>query len=203
MGFYEKYLLPKLLNAIMKSPGISYLRKKQVPLATGKVLEIGIGSGLNIPLYAKDVQVTGVDPSEELQSYARELAADSGIDVNFIARGAEEIPLADNTFDSAVVTWTLCTIPDPMSALLEIKRVLKPEGKLLFVEHGAAPEPEVIKWQNRVDPLWSSLAGGSHLNRRPDQMIVDAGFRFEEIDRGYIEGPRIMTYNYRGIARPV
>jgi len=203
MGFYEKYLLPKLLNAIMKSPGISYLRKKQVPLATGKVLEIGIGSGLNIPLYAKDVQVTGVDPSEELQSYARELAADSGIDVNFIARGAEEIPLADNTFDSAVVTWTLCTIPDPMSALLEIKRVLKPEGKLLFVEHGAAPEPEVIKWQNRVDPLWSSLAGGCHLNRRPDQMIVDAGFRFEEIDRGYIEGPRIMTYNYRGIARPV
>jgi ubiquinone/menaquinone biosynthesis C-methylase UbiE len=121
--------------------------------------------------------------------------------VEFIAKGAEEMPLADNTFDSAVVTWTLCTIPDPMTALLEIKRVLKPEGRLLFVEHGSAPEPEVVKWQDRVDPLWSLLAGGCHINRRPDKMMVDAGFRFEEIERRYIKGPRIMTFNYQGIAR--
>ncbi len=203
MGFYEKYLLPKLLNAVMQSPGISYLRKKQIPMATGKVVEIGIGSGLNIPLYQKDVQVTGVDPSEELQSYARELAADAAIDVEFIAKGAEDIPVADNTFDTAVVTWTLCTIPDPMAALHEIRRVLKPEGRLLFVEHGEAPEPEVVKWQNRVDPIWSAVAGGCHLNRRPDHMMVEAGFRFDEIERKYIEGPRIATFNYRGVARPV
>ena len=203
MGFYEKHLLPKLLNSIMKDPGMLYLRKKQVPLAIGKVLEIGIGSGLNIPLYAKDVHVTGVDPSIELQSYARELASDADIDVEFIAVGAENIPLADNTFDSAVVTWTLCTIPDPKAALREIKRVLKPEGKLLFVEHGSAPEPEVVKWQDRVDPIWSAIAGGCHINRRPDEMMVQAGFRFEEIERKYIKGPRIMTFNYRGIARPI
>lgn len=202
MGFYEKHLLPKLLNSIMKDPGMLYLRKKQIPLATGKVLEIGIGSGLNIPLYGKDVQVTGVDPSIELQSYARKLAADADIDVEFIARGAEDIPLADDTFDSAVVTWTLCTIADPMAALLEIKRVLKPDGKLVFVEHGSAPEPEVVKWQDRVDPFWSAIAGGCHINRRPDEMMVDAGFRFQEIERKYIKGPRIMTFNYRGIARP-
>ncbi|MFT4714041.1 MAG: ubiquinone/menaquinone biosynthesis C-methylase UbiE [Candidatus Azotimanducaceae bacterium] len=201
MGFYEKHLLPKLLNLVMKNPDMLHLRKKLVPLATGKVLEIGIGSGLNIPLYRNGVQVTGVDPSIELLAYARALAADTAIDVEFIAKGAEEIPLADNTFDSAVVTWTLCTIPDPMTALLEIKRVLKPEGRLLFVEHGSAPEPEVVKWQDRVDPLWSLLAGGCHINRRPDKMMVDAGFRFEEIERRYIKGPRIMTFNYQGIAR--
>jgi len=201
VGFYEKYLLPKLLNAAMKSPGMSYLRKKQIPLASGKVLEIGIGSGLNIPLYQKDVQVTGVDPSEELQTYARALAADADIDVEFIAKGAEDIPVADDTFDSAVVTWSLCTIPEPMRALSEIRRVLKPEGRLLFVEHGEAPEPEVLKWQKRIDPIWSVIAGGCHLNRKPDQMIVDAGFRFDEIERRYIEGPKIATFNYRGIAR--
>ncbi|MBC8273287.1 MAG: class I SAM-dependent methyltransferase, partial [Gammaproteobacteria bacterium] len=155
--------MPKLLNAAMKSPGMSYLRKKQIPLATGKVLEIGIGSGLNIPLYQKDVQVTGVDPSEELQTYARALAADADIDVEFIAKGAEDIPVADDTFDSAVVTWSLCTIPEPMRALSEIRRVLKPEGRLLFVEHGEAPEPEVMKWQKRIDPIWSVVAGGCHL----------------------------------------
>jgi ubiquinone/menaquinone biosynthesis C-methylase UbiE len=201
MGFYEKYLLPKLLNSVMKNPDMLHLRKKLVPLATGKILEIGIGSGLNIPLYSKGEQVTGVDPSIELLAYARELAADTDIDVEFIAKGAEELPLADNTFDSAVVTWTLCTIPDPMAALLEIKRVLKPEGRLLFVEHGSAPEPEIVKWQDRVDPLWSALAGGCHINRRPDEMMVEAGFRFEEIERRYIKGPRIMTFNYQGIAR--
>jgi ubiquinone/menaquinone biosynthesis C-methylase UbiE len=95
--------------------------------------------------------------------------------VEFIAKGAEEMPLADNTFDSAVVTWALCTISDPIAALLEIKRVLKPEGRLLFVEHGSAPEPEIVKWQDRVGPLWSALAGGCHINRRSDEMMVDAG----------------------------
>ncbi|MFT4631355.1 MAG: ubiquinone/menaquinone biosynthesis C-methylase UbiE [Candidatus Pseudothioglobus sp.] len=200
MGYYEKYLLPKLLNMVMKAPEMTRLRRQLVPLATGKVLEVGMGSGLNLPFYAAGVKVTGVDPSLELQAYAREIAAGAAMDVEFLAVGAEDIPLPDNSFDSAVITWTLCTISDPDAALSEVRRLLKPGGKLIFAEHGASPEPRIANWQRRINPVWKSLAGGCQLNRRPDTAILANGFNFDDMQEGYIPGPKFATYSFRGIA---
>jgi ubiquinone/menaquinone biosynthesis C-methylase UbiE len=200
MGFYDKYFLPKILNLAMKAPEMTRLRRQLVPLATGKVLEIGIGSGLNLPFYNKGVQVTGVDPSLELQAYAREVARESQVDIEFLGVGAEAIPLPDKSFDTVVITWSLCTIPDPDAALREVRRLLKPGGQLLFAEHGQSPEAHIAKWQRRINPTWNKIAGGCHLNRRPDQVILANGFNFADMTAGYIPGPKIATYSYRGIA---
>ena len=200
MGFYDKYFLPKILNLAMKAPEMTRLRRQLVPLATGKVLEIGIGSGLNLPFYNKGVQVTGVDPSLELQAYAREVARESQVDIEFLGVGAEAIPLPDKSFDTVVITWILCTIPDPDAALREVRRLLKPGGQLLFAEHGQSPEAHIAKWQRRINPTWNKIAGGCHLNRRPDQVILANGFNFADMTAGYIPGPKIATYSYRGIA---
>ena len=201
MGLYEKYILPKCLNFAMKAPAMANLREQLVPLAEGNVLEVGIGSGQNLPFYRDDVNVTGVDPSPELQVYARHIAKKRGMKVTFLTQGGESLPINDNTFDSVVMTWTLCTIPKPDLALAEIKRVLKPGGKIIFAEHGEAPDEEVRKWQNRIDPIWQMIAGGCHLNRRIETLYNCEGFAFDKIDKGYIPGPRWATYNYRGIAR--
>ena len=201
MGIYEKYFLPKLLNMAMKAPDLTNLRKRLVPLARGNVLEIGIGSGLNLPYYDSKVQVTGLDPSLELQTYAREVASEAGITVEFLSEGGEEIPTADNSFDTVLMTWTLCTIPDPRSALSEIRRVLKPEGRLIFAEHGKAPDASVAKWQDRINPVWNVIGGGCNLNRPMEQLFMDGGFVFDEIEKGYLKGPKWATYNYRGVAR--
>jgi len=200
MGIYEKYLLPKLLNIAMKAPAMTEIRKKLVPMAEGKVLEIGIGSGLNLPFYGRQVEITGLDPSLELQAYARDVAEKNGVSVDFLSEGGEEIPADNNTFDTVLMTWTLCTIPEPGKALAEIRRVLKPHGKVVFAEHGAAPDPVVAKWQNRINPIWNAIGGGCHLNRQIESLYEEGGFIFEDIERGYIEGPKFATYNYRGIA---
>ena len=200
MGIYEKYILPKLLNLAMKSPPMTKLRSKLIPMASGRVLEIGIGSGLNLPHYAPGVQVTGLDPSLELQRYAREVAKESGIDVEFLAESGEQIPADDNSFDNVVMTWTLCTLPAPASALAEIRRVLKPGGKVIFAEHGKAPEAHIAKWQSRLNPAWRAIAGGCNLNREIEDLYLQGGFRFEQIERGYLPGPKFATYNYRGMA---
>ncbi len=201
MGIYEKYFLPKLINFAMKAPEMRALRKRLVPLAEGNVLEIGIGSGLNLPYYDKGVKVTGLDPSLELQVYAREVADEAGLDVDFIGLSGEEIPAEDNSFDSVVMTWTLCSIPEPAAAVAEIRRVLKPSGKLIFAEHGKSPDANVAKWQDRLNPMWGVIGGGCNLNRQMDKLYEDGGFAFDDIERGYIEGPRFATYNYRGVAR--
>ena len=201
MGIYEKYFLPKLLNLVMKSPDLAALRSQWVPEAKGTVLEVGIGSGLNLPFYSPGVKVIGVDPSLELQQYALEVAEESGVDVEFLTQGCEDLPLASNSIDSALVTWTFCTIPDPESALAEIRRVLKPDGQLIFVEHGLAKDKSVARTQNRINPIWKSLAGGCHLNRKPDSMLLEAGFKFQSMTEGYVPGPKFATYNYRGIAK--
>jgi ubiquinone/menaquinone biosynthesis C-methylase UbiE len=201
MGFYEKYLLPKLINLAMKSPELGKLRRQLVPNAKGRVLELGIGSGLNLPFYNEGVQVIGIDPSAELQVYAREVARDHQVDVQFVTASAESLAFDDNYFDSAVITWTLCTIPDPAAALNEVRRVLKPGAKVIFAEHGTSPEPQVAKWQNRLNPVWKKIGGGCNLNRRPDQSLIAAGFGFDELAEGYLTGPRWATYNFRGVAR--
>jgi ubiquinone/menaquinone biosynthesis C-methylase UbiE len=138
--------------------------------------------------------------SLELQAYAREIAQDAKLAVEFLAVSAEAIPLADNIFDTAVITWSLCTIPDPDAALREVRRLLKPAGKLIFIEHGESPEANIATWQRRINPTWNKLAGGCHLNRRPDTAMLANGFKFAEMTKGYIPGPKIATYSYRGIA---
>jgi ubiquinone/menaquinone biosynthesis C-methylase UbiE len=203
MSFYDKYILPHFLNCACGTKPIQYQREKVVPLATGLVLEIGIGSGLNIPFYntAKVTRVLGLDPSEELNRMARKVAEEKGLAVEFILGGAEAIALPDNHVDTVLVTYTMCTIPQVAEANKEINRVLKPKGKLIFCEHGLAPDANVSKWQNRIDPYWGKIAGGCHLNRNIPALISAAGFKIESIEQMYLPGtPKFAGYNYWGTA---
>ena len=203
MSLYDKYVLPKFLNCACGSKPVEYQRKKVVPNAEGIVLEVGIGSGLNLPFYdnSKVTQIWGLDPSEELSSMAKETAKNLDIDVKFISGGAEEIPLPDNYFDTALVTYTMCTIPEVIRANIEIKRVLKNTGKLIFCEHGKAPDLNIAKWQSRIDPIWGKLAGGCHLNRDIPSLLEDSGYKIIELDQMYLPStPKVAGYNYWGFA---
>jgi len=168
------------------------------------VLEIGIGSGLNLPYYSPEVQrVYGVDPSLELQRMARKRAAAGRLPVEFLAQSAEQpLPLPNASIDTVVVTWTLCSIPDVSPALQQMHRVLKPSGRLIFLEHGRATDPRVVAWQDRLTPLWKRFTGGCHLNRKVDELIAAAGFRITELKTCYVPGPRPITYTYQGCAQP-
>ena len=203
MSFYDKYILPHFLNCACGTKPIQYQREKVVPLATGLVLEIGIGSGLNIPFYntAKVTRVLGLDPSEELNRMARKVADEKGLAVEFILGGAEAIALPDNHVDTVLVTYTMCTIPQVAEANKEINRVLKPKGKLIFCEHGLAPDANISKWQNRIDPYWGKIAGGCHLNRNIPALISAAGFKIESMEQMYLPStPKFAGYNYWGTA---
>ena len=203
MSLYDKYVLPKFLNCACGSKPVEYQRKKVVPNAEGIVLEVGIGSGLNLPFYdnSKVTQIWGLDPSEELSSMAKETAKNLNLDVKFISSGAEEIPLPDNYFDTALVTYTMCTIPEVIRANIEIKRVLKDTGKLIFCEHGIAPDVNIVKWQSRIDPIWGKLAGGCHLNRDIPSILEDSGYKIIELDQMYLPStPKVAGYNYWGFA---
>ena len=204
MGLYDKYILPKVLNCTCGSKPIQYQRKKVVPLAKGLVLDVGIGSGLNIPFYdmTKIDKVIGLDPSVELNSLAIDVAEENNVDVDFMLCGAEDIPLPDNHVDTVLITYTMCTIPEVMEANKEMLRVLKPEGRLIFCEHGLAPDPKVAKWQSRIDPIWGKIAGGCHLNRNIPELIASAGFEIENMEQMYLPStPSIAGYNYWGSAR--
>ena len=201
MSFYDKYILPSFLNCACGSKPIKYQRSKVVPLAEGVVLEVGIGSGLNIPYYdsTKISAIIGLDPSEELNNMAKKVAADKGLEVDFILGSAEAIPLPDNHVDSVLVTYTLCTIPDALSASKEMRRVLKPDGKMIFCEHGLAPDASVAKWQTRIDPYWEKIAGGCHLNRDIPKLIRSAGLSIGTMDEMYLPStPKFAGYNYWG-----
>lgn len=204
MGLYDKYILPKFLNCACGSKPINYQRQKVVPLAKGKVLDIGIGSGLNIPFYNSDKidKVIGIDPSHELIELAKELANDSKASIELVIGSAESIPYPDNFFDTVLVTYTMCTIPNVEIANKEMWRVLKDDGRLIFCEHGLAPDKKISKWQNRIDPFWGKIAGGCHLNRDIQKLITDAGFSFESLDKMYIPStPKFAGYNYWGIGK--
>jgi ubiquinone/menaquinone biosynthesis C-methylase UbiE len=203
MGLYARFVLPRLIDLAMRDKEAARLRAKIIPGAKGAVLEIGIGSGLNLPFYTDAVtHLYGVDPSPQLLQMARPKVDRVPFPVEFLNQSAERLSLADHAVDSAVVTWSLCSIPDAGAALREVKRVLKPDGRLIFVEHGLAPDPGVQAWQNRLNPLWRRLAGGCNLIRKMDNLIETAGFSIRELHQDYLPGPRPMTYTYEGFAEP-
>src|SRR2546425_2028047 len=202
MGFYAKYILPRLIDLAMRNKDTTRLRAECVPQARGEVLEIGIG-GLNLPFYSSDVQrVYGIDPSVELQRMAKKRVSAVPFEVEFVRQSAEEpYPIGDSSIDTVVVTWTLCSIPNPAPALQQMKRVLKASGHLIFVEHGHAADPRVVVWQDRITPVWKRIGGGCHLNRKIDELIRAAGFQISELKTFYLPGPRPMTYTYQGSAQ--
>lgn len=204
MGFYAHYILPHIVDLAMRNKEATRLRAEWIPYARGEVLEVGIGSGLNLPFYSSQVQhVYGVDPSLELQGIARQRAA-GRTPIEFLSQSAADpLPLADASIDTAVTTWTLCSIPNAPAALQQVKRVLRPNSLLIFIEHGLAPDPGVVTWQNRLTPLWKRFTGGCHLNRKVDKLITDAGFHITELKTFYLSGPRAMTFTYQGFARPM
>lgn len=203
MGFYQDQILPLLINLSMRQKNLVAYRNRVVPAAEGRVLEIGIGSGLNLPFYSSNArQVTGLDPSLKLLAMARRSRRTVFRYLEFIGGSAEKIPLNSGSVDTVVTTWTLCSIPAAVDALREMHRVLKPSGRLLFVEHGRAPELNVQWWQDRLTPIWKRLSGGCHLNRAIGSLIDDAGFQFERLETGYMRGPKPMTFVYEGSARP-
>ena len=201
-NWYERHLLPWLLDLACGLKPFSRQRQKVVPLATGRVLEIGIGTGLNFRYYdkARTAQVIGLDPGVEMHRLARKRASAAGIGVQLVGLSAERIPFDDGAFDTVLTTYTLCTIPDPAAALQEMRRVLKPGGRLIFCEHGLARDASVRAWQRRMTPGWSKMAGGCHLDRDIPALLQQAGFRFVDLQTGYLPGPRPFAYNFRGVA---
>jgi len=203
VGFYARRVLPHLINAAMKNKDATRLRGAWVPEARGRVLEIGIGSGLNLPFYSSEVEcVYGVEPSAELQEMAKDRARRSHTKVEFLSQSAEDtIALADESIDTIVMTWTLCSIADPVRALAQMKRVLRADGRVLFIEHGKSSDAGVARWQDRLTPVWKKIGGGCHLNRKIDDLLVAAGFEIQDLKTCYLPGPRPMTYTYQGFAR--
>ena len=203
MGFYEEWILPALIDLSMRNKRLRPYRERVAGRAEGRVLDVGVGSGLNLPFYGRQVrEVFGLDPSPRLLERARRNMRRADVPVRLLEGSAERIPLADRSMDTIVMTWTGCSIPEVRAALEDMRRVLKVGGRLLFVEHGRAPEPGVARWQNRLDPLWVRFSGGCHLNRKIDDLLSDAGFRIDRLETGYIPGPRIMTFLYEGAASP-
>jgi ubiquinone/menaquinone biosynthesis C-methylase UbiE len=204
MGLYAKYVLPRLVDLSMRNKETARLRAEWLPHARGDVLEVGIGSGLNLPFYSSEVQrVYGVDPSLELQRMALKRATATRARVEFLSQSSEyTLPLGDGTIDTVVMTWTLCSIPDTSKALRQMKRVLRGSGRLVFIEHGRSPDHGTAAWQDRMTPIWKRIGGGCHLNRKIDELITTAGFEIVELKTFYQPGPRPMTYTYQGIAQP-
>src|SRR5260370_25592647 len=199
MDFYERWILPPILDLVMRRKDLTKYRRAAVAGARGRVLEIGVGSGLIFPLYGKQVEfVYGIDPSARLLSIARRRAAASGVPVELLLGSATAIPLADEAVDTVVMTWTLCSIPGPLAALREMRRVLKPDANLCFVEHGLSPEPTVERWQHRLTPAWRRMAGGCHLDRNMDDLIRQAGFDLTNLHEEYAPGPRPMPHTDPG-----
>jgi ubiquinone/menaquinone biosynthesis C-methylase UbiE len=203
MGFYQKFILPRLIDLTMRNKEVAARRAELIPKASGEVLEIGIGSGLNLPFYTGKVsRLSGVDPSPELLGLTRNKLGASPFPAELFCQSAEELPFKDSSFDTAVMTWTLCSIPNPLRALAEVKRVLKPDGQLLFVEHGLSPHAKVQVWQRRLTPIWKRIGGGCHLDRKIDTLVLPAGFCMLQLQTFYLPGPRMLTFTYQGIARP-
>jgi ubiquinone/menaquinone biosynthesis C-methylase UbiE len=203
MGFYTERVLPRILDLTMASPGVAQEREKGLAAVRGRVLEVGFGSGLNLPFYPPQVErVVAVEPSRHATRLAHERIAAAPFPVEIVLLAGEHIDVADATFDSVVCTFTLCTVADPAAALAEIRRVLRRQGRLFFVEHGRAPDAKVRRWQDRLNGLQKALVGGCHLNRDVVSLIGGAGFALERLEQRYLPGhPRPYAFVSRGIAR--
>jgi len=201
MGFYNDRIVPMLVEVSMRRSDLEPYRRRALEQATGRVLEIGAGAGANLPFYtARTAEVVAIEPHPRL--VAKAARERSPVPVRIMAGSAEDLPFEDRSIDTVVMTFTLCSIPDVARALLEMRRVLKPSGRLVFVEHGLAPEEKVRRWQRRLTPLWKRVAGGCHLDRPITALMEDTGFTIERQATGYMPGPKIMTFLYEGTARP-
>ena len=203
MGLYDRYVVPRLVTCACGTKPVIKQRQKVVPKAMGTILEFGIGAGHNLPHYdaSRVDRVIGVDPCATSWELASERAANLDFDVEFIQGSALDVPIEDASVDSVLITFTLCTVPEPMAALREAKRTLKPGGKVYFCEHGLAPDERVAKWQNRVNPIWKRVFGGCHINRDTAGLLTDAGFKLDELEQMYLPGtPTIAGFNTWGEA---
>jgi len=202
MGLYEKYILPRITDIVCSGKLITDQRRKVVPLAKGRVLEIGIGSGLNLQFYdSSNVDhIWGLDPSALMRKMAAKRALNLQFEVDFISLSGNEIPLEENSVDTVLVTYTMCTIPDLVQALSEMRRVLKPGGELIFCEHGLAPDADIRRWQKQLNPIWKRIGGGCNLNRPIPNLIEQGGFKINNLETMYIPGWRPASYNYWGSA---
>lgn len=201
MGLYSKLVLPYLTDFAMRDKAAHARRSQLIPRADGIVLEIGVGSGLNLPFYSPAVRhLHAVDPSPELLAMTRKKVERMTFPVDLRCESAERLSLDGRSVDTIVMTWALCTIPNPARALREMRRVLKPQGRLIFIEHGLSPDSGVRAWQNGLNPIWSRVTGGCNLNRKIDELLVSSGFNIVELRTAYLPGPRPMTYTYEGCA---
>jgi ubiquinone/menaquinone biosynthesis C-methylase UbiE len=203
MNFYSDIIFPRLCDLAMRNKQLRGMRERVIGAAEGRVLEIGVGSGMNLPFYRPPVrEILALEPAPRLMTMARDKSPATSISISFLEASAEAIPLDQHSVDTVITTWTLCSIPQAAVALSEMRRVLRPGGKLLFAEHGLAPDESVRRWQDRLTPAWRYIGGGCHLNRPIRSMIEGTGFRIARIETGYIPGPKPMTFMYEGSASP-
>lgn len=202
MGFYSRHILPRCLDKACGVGPVEKQRAKVVPHAKGDVVEIGIGSGLNLPHYdpSRITSVIGIDPDEHIWTRGEGRRAAVDFPIKRIGLSGESIPLDDNSADTVVVTYSLCTIPDPVTALKEMRRILKPNGEILFCEHGQSIDAKIARWQSRIDPMWKKIAGGCHSGRNIPALFTQAGLTVHDLQQGYIPGPKALSYNYWGRA---
>ena len=202
MSFYEEHILPHVINCACGMKTVAKQREKIVPQARGQVLEVGMGSGLNLPFYHTDAVdfVWGLEPSSGMRAKAQANIDAASVAVRWLDLPGEHIPLEDNSVDTVLLTYTLCTIPDWFAALKQMQRVLKPQGKLLFCEHGVAPDENTRRWQRRIGQQWKKIGGGCHLDRDIPLLLQEAGFEIEKMEAAYIKGPKFTAYNYWGVA---
>lgn len=201
MGIYSRWVLPRIVDVVCNTKPTRRQRREVVPGARGRVLEIGFGSGHNLPFLGSEVEkVWALEPSLEMWALARDRIPTCKAPIEHLHSGSEEIPLTDSCVDTVLVTYVLCTIPDLEGAFQEMRRVLHPEGRLLFCEHGAAPDPAVARWQDRLNPIWKQIGGGCHLNRRIPELLEQAGFHVQGLQAAYIPGWKPASFNYWGTA---
>lgn len=204
MSLWADRVLPHLIEKACRSSAILEERTRWIPRAHGDVLELGVGSGLNLALYdqRRVAKLTGIDPSRALLARARSRVAESPVPVELVEAAAERLPFADRSFDSVVVTYTLCSVDDPLRALAEVRRVLRPGGELFFIEHGLAPDARTRRWQRWLTPMWRRVGGGCRLDRDVAAVLRDAGFHSDDLSASYADGASFLSYTYEGTARP-